>query len=235
MKTACHILIILLCFSGMVQADFESDVIELVNEERAARGLKPLSYDAGLTAAAEAHSQDMGSRDYFDHDSLDGTKFYERIIDEGYSYNQCGENIAAGQMTPEQVVSTWMNSDGHRANILHPDFCDIGVGYANVDGSSYTHYWTQDFGRRTGVFECPDVATPPPGSSDVPENPSPATDAVSSGCFIESTGTTASTIPLWITGLILLGLHFEKFILCQLKKTASTFNSFKKYLSDLRK
>jgi hypothetical protein len=136
-------------------ADFESDVIDLVNVERQAEGLHPLAYDARLTAAARLHSQDMAEQNYFDHDSLDGTKFYERILDAGYDYSTCGENIAAGYGSPEAVVDAWMNSSGHRANILNPSFCDIGVGYVNVSGSAFQYYWTQDFGRRLGVDACP--------------------------------------------------------------------------------
>lgn len=159
---------ILLLFVGVARADFESEVIELVNAEREACNcdLHPLNYNQELTVAARRHSQDMGDRNYFDHSTKDGTPdgipFFERIIDAGYNYQTCGENIAAGLATPAAVVDGWMNSDGHRANILDPDYCDIGVGYAAVNGSDFYHYWTQDFGRRAGVTECPDpVAVPP--------------------------------------------------------------------------
>jgi hypothetical protein len=140
---------------GLGFADFESDVIDLVNAERQAEGLHPLDYDARLTTAARQHSQDMAQQNYFGHDSLDGRKFYERILDAGYDYSTCGENIAAGYGSPEAVVNAWMNSSGHRANILNTNFCDIGVGYVNVPGSAYQYYWTQDFGRRPGVDACP--------------------------------------------------------------------------------
>jgi uncharacterized protein YkwD len=157
-----HIIIsILLLFVGMAHADFESEVIELVNIEREARSLHPLSYNEELTLAGRLHSQDMGDQNYFDHTSLDGREFYERIADAGYDYQISGENIAAGYPTPEAVVDAWMSSDGHRANILDPNYCDIGVGYAAVAGSDFYHYWTQDFGRRAGVTECPEpVASP---------------------------------------------------------------------------
>lgn len=161
------IISILLPFVGMAHADFESEVIELVNIEREARGLHPLSYNEELTVAARLHSQDMGDQNYFDHTSLDGREYYERIADAGYDYQSCGENIAAGYATPEAVVDAWMNSDGHRANILHPDYCDIGVGYAAVAGSHFYHYWTQDFGRRIGVTECPEPV-PPPSTTIMP-------------------------------------------------------------------
>jgi hypothetical protein len=144
---------------GSAYADFESDVIDLVNLERRAEGLHPLSYDARLAAAARDHSEDMGQQDYFSHDSLDGRKFYERILDAGYSYTYCAENIAVGYPNPVAVVAGWMDSPGHRANILDPKACDIGVGYALVSGSAYGYYWTQNFGRELGVSTCPGAAT----------------------------------------------------------------------------
>ena len=150
------------CFfllSGPVYADFESEVIDLVNVERDAEGLPPLSYDASLADAARGHSEDMGRQDYFSHTSLDGRSPGDRIEDAGYTWNTYGENIAAGQPTPEDVIDSWMSSSGHRANILNPNFCDIGVGYAYVADSTYRHYWTQDFGRRSGVSSCSEIAT----------------------------------------------------------------------------
>lgn len=147
---------ILLC--GLARADFESNVVDLVNGERAAHGLAPLTANEQLATAARDHSNDMGLQGYFDHDSLDGRQFFERILDAGYSYTYCGENIAAGYSTPETVVQGWMNSPGHRANILEAEFCDLGVGYAYVPGSPYGHYWTQDFGRATGGSSCPGIS-----------------------------------------------------------------------------
>ena len=140
-------------------ADLESEVIDLVNDERAAEGLGPLRYDADLTAAARGHSQDMGLNDYFDHIGLDGSTPGDRITEAGYSWNTYGENIAAGYATPAAVVAGWMASPGHRANILNPNFCDIGVGYAYVASSTYGRYWTQNFGRKSGVYSCPAAAT----------------------------------------------------------------------------
>ena len=149
------------CFllGGNGYGDFESDVIDLVNVEREARGLHPLAYDYSLAAAARDHSEDMGVQDYFSHTSLDGRTVGDRITAAGYSYNTYGENIAAGQSTPEVVLNSWMSSSGHRANILNPNFCDIGVGYAYAADSTYRHYWTQDFGRKSGISSCPGIAT----------------------------------------------------------------------------
>jgi hypothetical protein len=175
---------ILLLFVGVAQADFESEVIELVNVEREARNLHPLGYSEELTVAARRHSQDMGDQNYFDHTSLDGRKFSERIADAGYDYQTCGENIAAGYAIPAAVVDGWMQSEGHRANILDPGYCDIGVGYATVDGSQYTQYWTQDFGRRDGVTECPETVAVSP-AAEIPVTAPPATEIPATGGAID--------------------------------------------------
>ncbi|MBD8078738.1 CAP domain-containing protein [Cellulosimicrobium arenosum] len=113
-------------------------VVELTNAERAAAGCGPLAVDERLTAAARLHSEDMVERDYFDHTSLDGRSPWDRAKAQGYA-DPSGENIAAGQRTAEEVVRAWMDSPGHRANILHCGFQDLGVGYQ--DG-----VWTQLFG-----------------------------------------------------------------------------------------
>jgi len=158
-RSLCLIVFCFFLTSGYVYADFEGDVIDLVNAERAAQGLHPLSYDPNLATAARDHSEDMGLQHYFSHTSLDGRTAPDRITAAGYSYNTYGENIAGGQPTPENVIDAWMSSSGHRANILNPNFCDIGVGYAYLADSPYRHYWTQDFGRKTGISSCPGIST----------------------------------------------------------------------------
>jgi uncharacterized protein YkwD len=127
-------------------------VVELVNVERAQIGCPPLQISLQLTAAAQGHSADMALNDYFSHTSLDGRSPWDRIRAEGYNFWSAAENIAAGYPTPTSVVAAWMDSDGHRANILNCDLEDIGVGYfylADDTGElNYRHYWTQDFGTR---------------------------------------------------------------------------------------
>jgi len=135
----------------------EQEVTELVNMEREIENLHPLVWDDALGAAARGHSADMAQLNYFSHTSLDGRLFYQRITAAGYAYSTCGENIAAGYSNAQAVMNGWMNSPGHRANILGSGFCDIGVGYAYGSASTYGHYWTQDFGRRQGVSVCPPV------------------------------------------------------------------------------
>ncbi|AEH08137.1 SCP-like extracellular [Candidatus Protofrankia datiscae] len=121
-----------------------SEVIALTNAERARVGCAALTTDRRLITAAQAHSADMSAHDYFSHDSLDGRTPFQRITKAGYEFSAAAENIAAGQRTPAEVVRGWMNSAGHRANILNCSLKQIGVGYAT--GGRYGTYWTQDFG-----------------------------------------------------------------------------------------
>jgi stress response protein SCP2 len=120
------------------------EVVDRTNAERVRRGLRPLTVDARLGAAAHAHSADMVQRGFFAHESPDGRQVWDRAVAAGYAYRKVAENIAAGQRTAEEVVRGWMGSPGHRANILDGDLTQIGVGRA--DGGSYGVYWTQVFG-----------------------------------------------------------------------------------------
>ena len=128
-----------------------NQVLELTNAERAKAGLKPLTLNPQLAQAADGHSDSMAADDFFSHTGADGSSVGDRIQETGYQYSRAGENIAAGQRTAEEVVQGWMNSPGHRANILNADYTEIGIGYeylANDTGSvNYNHYWTQVFGR----------------------------------------------------------------------------------------
>ncbi len=144
----------------VVNADYEQQVLDLVNSERASNGLPPYKRVTALDEAARYHSADMGQDDYFNHNTYDrvgGNLVYvcdtwTRIGTYYTGANAMAENIAAGYRTPQEVMNGWMNSPGHRANILNADIREIGVGYAAVNGSEYTRYWTQDFGRRSGVY-----------------------------------------------------------------------------------
>ncbi|KKZ73539.1 hypothetical protein VO63_12285 [Streptomyces showdoensis] len=119
-------------------------VIALVNAERAKVGCGALTANATLTKAAQGHSDDMAARDFFDHTNPDGDGPGERVTAAGYPWTTYGENIAMGQSSPEAVMEAWMNSPGHRANILNCDFKEIGIGIHNSGGP----YWTQVFGAR---------------------------------------------------------------------------------------
>jgi len=119
---------------------YEREVIRLVNVERAKYGLAALAEDASLTRTARMKSQDMRDNRYFDHNSPAYGSPFDLMKAQGIRYRTAGENIAMGYATPEAVVSAWMNSSGHRANILNASYTRIGVGYV-ASGS----YWTQHF------------------------------------------------------------------------------------------
>ena len=119
---------------------YEQEVIRLVNKERTKQGLKELQYDWELARVARYKSEDMRDQNYFSHNSPIYGSPFDMIKNFGISYKAAAENIAKGQTTPEQVVQSWMNSSGHRANILSTKYTHIGVGYAKEG-----HIWTQQF------------------------------------------------------------------------------------------
>ncbi|MFF9899451.1 sigma-70 family RNA polymerase sigma factor [Streptomyces longispororuber] len=120
-------------------------VLSLVNAERAKAGCGPLTHNSKLATAAQRHSADMRARNYFDHTSPDGTDPGQRITAAGYKWSTYGENIARGQQSAAAVMKSWMNSDGHRANILNCSFKELGVGIEEGSGGPW---WTQNFGAR---------------------------------------------------------------------------------------
>ena len=128
---------------------FINRVVELTNLERKKNGLPSLRLNSRLATAAQKHSHSMANRDFFSHTGHDNSKMSDRITAEGYRWSFCAENIYAGGSTPEEAVQGWMNSSGHRRNILNPNAREIGVGYyylANDTGNvNYKHYWTQVF------------------------------------------------------------------------------------------
>ncbi|WP_043665757.1 CAP domain-containing protein [Streptomyces xylophagus] len=125
-------------------AQTAAKVVELTNAERARAGLPPLAVDPLLAAAAQAHSTDMVARAFYSHTSPDGSQPWDRAAAAGSRRRTIGENIACGQRSAAEVVEGWMNSPGHRANILKPDFTHIGIGFAG--GGQMGTYWTQLFG-----------------------------------------------------------------------------------------
>lgn len=119
------------------------DVLKLVNQEREKNGLQPLTLSNELTKIANTKAQDMATKHYFSHTSPTlGTPF-EMLQNYGVKYSHAGENIASGQKSAAQVMNDWMNSSGHRANILSKDYTQLGVGYAT--GGEYGTYWVQLF------------------------------------------------------------------------------------------
>lgn len=121
-------------------SEFEQRVVELTNAERTKQGLPALKIDTELSKVARIKSEDMQKNNYFDHNSPTYGSPFDMMKKFGISYTSAGENIAQGQRTPEEVVQAWMNSAGHRANILNNGFTHIGVGYVESG-----NYWTQQF------------------------------------------------------------------------------------------
>ncbi len=123
--------------------NYEQKVVELVNIERQKAGLSALKMDSAISNVARTKSKDMATNNYFAHQSPTYGSAGDMLTKFGIKWSAWGENIASGQRTPEAVVTAWMNSPGHRANIMSSNFSRIGVGY--VTNSNGTPYWTQVF------------------------------------------------------------------------------------------
>ncbi len=137
-------------------ATLEQQILEETNRRRAAGascGTKgtfgpapPLVMHPLLTAAARKHSEDMATRNFFSHNTPEGTTPFDRMKAAGYAGSTMGENIAAGNATAAKTMEQWMSSDGHCANIMSPKYTQLGVGYFPNPSSKLRHYWTQNFG-----------------------------------------------------------------------------------------
>ncbi len=125
--------------------NFQQQIVSLVNVERSKAGLQPVTLNSKLSQAAQNHTNDMVSKGYFSHTSPSGGTMTSRVNAVGYAYSTIGENIAAGSSTASATMTQWMNSPGHKANILNPKFRELGVGYA-PSNDQYRYYWTQVFG-----------------------------------------------------------------------------------------
>ncbi|NJL22183.1 MAG: CAP domain-containing protein [Leptolyngbyaceae cyanobacterium SM1_3_5] len=121
-------------------------ILSLVNDFRSRNGLNAVRLSDRLTAAAQGHSQNMASQDFYSHISKDGTPFDQRIRAAGYRFSTAAENIAAGFATADSVFNGWSNSPGHRANMLNPNMQEIGVGHVFLSNDlgveQWNHYWT---------------------------------------------------------------------------------------------
>lgn len=157
----------------MQNSAFEQEVLKLTNEFRQENGLKPLVIDWNLDKAADLHSKDMAEKDYFSHTGQDGSRPWQRAQREGYETRFVGENIAAGYRTAEDVVDGWINSPGHRANMLNKDYNEIGIGYFKEANDRYGTYWTQKFGKGTISGSRPTPPSPIPAPTPTPK-PTPA-------------------------------------------------------------
>jgi|GEM_PF-662259 len=184
----------------MTNNEFIQEVLRLTNEFRAQNGLHALVLDTNLQEAAQEHSESMALQDFFSHTGQDGSRPWDRAQDAGYESSFVGENIAAGGIydTPEKVVQGWIDSPGHRANMLNADYNELGVGYyflENDTGSvNYNTYWTQVFGK--GTIENPDTGGGTGGTGGGTGGTNPNTAPVASNTIGEQTATEDSAFSL---------------------------------------
>lgn len=151
------LLILTLAFSFNASASsYDNELLKLTNAERARYNLPALILNSRLGTAAQLHAKDMATHNYFSHTGLNGSTLASRANDAGYDYRYIGENIAKGYQTPEQVVTGWMNSKGHRDNILNSNYTEVGFGYADENDT----YWVQLFGHSGSSTSTPVVTTP---------------------------------------------------------------------------
>jgi uncharacterized protein YkwD len=123
---------------------FDQQILGLVNQERAKVGADPLKINEQLDLAADQHTLDQASMNKMSHTGSNGSNMGDRIKNAGYVFSSAGENVAYGFGDAAAVMNGWMNSEGHRQNILNPNYKEIGIGYAQ--GADGRPYWTQDFG-----------------------------------------------------------------------------------------
>ena len=126
----------------------EQQMIDAVNRERSAEGVQALEWCSVLAESAKTHSEDMAKRDFYDHVTPEGLEVWDRAEEKGYGNTYVGENIAVGQRSVKEVMADWMNSQGHRENILSSGYTHFGYGRATgkYAGRSGNIYWTQNFG-----------------------------------------------------------------------------------------
>lgn len=117
--------------ASQVANDFARETCVLLNQIRAQNNLGPLLFDEQQIQVAQAYAKKMSDENFFSHTAADGKTFNRRLVEGGVRFSYAGENIALGQTTPQQAVDSWMNSSGHRANILNPDFKRQGIGFYN--------------------------------------------------------------------------------------------------------
>ena len=131
-------------------------ILDLINQARATprscgndrlNAALPVRWNSALAHASQQHSEDMARYNYFSHQGRDGSEPWERVERAGYNYRSMGENIAAGQRSPDEAVAGWIKSPGHCANLMNPAFTEMGAAVAVNARSELGMYWTQEFGR----------------------------------------------------------------------------------------
>jgi len=135
-------------------SQYDTELLQLTNAQRQSMGLTPLCLSSQLGQAAQFHAQDMADNNYFSHTGLDGSQVWDRAGWFGYTYYRISENIALGYNNPSAVMDGWMNSPGHRANLLDSEVTEIGFGYAYSYSGDYGHYWVQVFGNPANGSTC---------------------------------------------------------------------------------
>jgi hypothetical protein len=152
--------------SGYAPDGEESAFVELLNAYRGELGLAPVTLNSELGAAAEYHSADMATNNYFDHYLFDGTDAGTNIQNFGYSGFPYAENIAAGMETAQEVLTAWQNSPEHNATMINPQYTEIGIGRAYNEASHYGWYWTATYGAGEGPQTVPDPLPAPVNVTD---------------------------------------------------------------------
>ncbi|OUD16251.1 CAP domain-containing protein [Thioflexithrix psekupsensis] len=128
-------------------SQYDAELLRLTNAERSKQKLPALTLNTRLGEVAQKHAEDMAKNRYFSHTGKDGSTPSSRLTAAGYAFYYVGENIAAGNATPAATIEQWMNSTGHRANILGENYTEIGFGYFADPNSPYRHYWVQLFAK----------------------------------------------------------------------------------------
>lgn len=153
--------------------DFFSELLYLTNKARKDAGLKPLRISYPLGQSAQNYAEDLATQNFFSHQGKDGSTLSSRVEATGYDFAAAGENIAAGQQTAQAVFDGWMNSAGHRKNILAADYTEVGFGMFDATGSSdYGKYWVQNFGKPDGRSSSEGVYIPSSCSARLANRPS---------------------------------------------------------------
>jgi uncharacterized protein YkwD len=130
---------------AQLSTNAEHKVCELINSFRKENGLAELEWSDELAGIAREHSKNMAEQSFFNHINKEGKTPADRLVDAGIDFTAVAENIAAGEPTAEGVVRQWLNSEGHRANILDPDLTKVGIGFYADTNAQYKYYWTQTF------------------------------------------------------------------------------------------
>ena len=120
----------------------QQELLNLINDIRKQENLTSLRFSTHLTTAAQNHVRDLTQNNIFSHKGSDGSSVSERVLTIGYDYSSVGENIAAGHNTPDKVFAQWLNSPGHKENMLAPNYTEVGIGYVvDATNTTYGHYW----------------------------------------------------------------------------------------------